>query len=87
MLDQVMKTMINDSIAEVNTTMQCKVVNLSPLQLKPVGFVRFSNGDVEYPLIVTAKRLYGVTLQLNDTVLVAFGKRDLTDAVVLGVVV
>jgi len=87
MLDQVMKTMINDSIAEINTTMQCKVVNLSPLQLKPVGFVRFSNGDVEYPLIVTAKKLSGVTFLSGDTVLVAFSKKDLTDAVILGVVV
>ncbi len=87
MLDQVIKTIINDSISEINTTMQCRVVNLSPLQLQPVGFRQFANGDVQYPLIVTAKRLYGVTLQLNDLVLVAFGKDNLTDAVVLGVIV
>lgn len=87
MLDQVMKTMINDSIAEINTTMQCTVVSLSPLQLQPIGFKRFANGDQNYPLIVTAKKLSGVTFLAGDTVLVAFGKKDLTDAVILGVVV
>ena len=115
MLDVVMKSMIMDSVLEMNTTMFCTVVSLSPLTLKPNPVRNYKAGQEEYPLILNPKRLKEWTLTLGDVypnsdyvtdettfsggtpisftyplyigdvVFVAFGKTDLTDAVILGV--
>lgn len=116
MIDVLIKSMIRDSLAELNTTMQCRVVSLSPLTLKPIPTKKYLAGEEEYPLILNPKRFKEWTLQfgdvypnsdyvtdettfsggepvsftyplyVGDVVLVAFGKRDLTDAVILGVI-
>lgn len=86
MLDDVMKSMIKDSLAELHTTLRCKVVNTSPLTIQPISIKKYVSGDQEYPLILTAKKLRGITLEVNDIVIVAFDKKELTDAVILGVI-
>lgn len=116
MIDVVIKDMIRDNLAELNTTMQCTVVGLDPLTIKPIPKKPYLAGEEEYPLIVNPLKLKEWTLTLGDVtpnsdfvtddttfsggmplafsyplfigdvVLVAFGKKDLTDAVILGVI-
>ena len=98
MLDEVIKTIAKNILAEVNTTMQCTVVTVSPLVIQPIPKKAYLTGEEDYPLIGSAKKLkqwtlvngspvsFILPLNIGDTVLVAFGKKDLTDAVILGVI-
>ncbi len=98
-LDTLIKRMMRDRLAELNTTMQCTVTSLSPLTVKPIPVKNYITGAVEYPEIGSVKKLkeWGlnsvgsvveieIPLQVGSTVLVAFGKDNLSDAIVLGVV-
>lgn len=97
-LDTLIKQMMNDRIAQLNTTMQCTVTNLSPLTVKPIPLIRYTSGDTEYTEIINVKKVkeWGlnslgavveieIPLQVGDIVLIAFGKNDLSDAIILGV--
>lgn len=98
MLDDLIKTITKNTIAEVNTTMRCTVVTVSPLVIQPIPKKNYLTGEEDYPLIGSVKRLkqwalvngsptpFILPLNIGDVVLVAFGKKDLTDAVILGVV-
>jgi len=98
MLDEVIKTIAKNILAEVNTTMQCRVISVSPLVIQPIPKKTYLTGEEDYPLIGSAKKLkqwalvngsptpFILPLNVGDTVLVAFGKKDLTDAVILGVI-
>ncbi|PKM61627.1 MAG: hypothetical protein CVU99_02385 [Firmicutes bacterium HGW-Firmicutes-4] len=98
-LDILIKRIIKDRLAELNTTMQCTVTNLSPLSVRPIPVKNYVTGAVEYPEIGSVKKLkeWGlnsagavveieIPLQVGNTVLVAFGKDNLSDAIILGVV-
>lgn len=98
MLDTVIKQVVNDKINELNTTMQCRVVSFYPLTIQPIPVKKYVTGDMEYPLITNVRKLKAwgfnsegavveiiIPLQVNNIVLVAFGKHDLSDAVILGV--
>lgn len=97
-LDEVILSIINNKIAEINTTMECEVITASPLTIKPVQTKLYVDESLEYDLIVTARKLKewtlidGVPVQfeyplvVGERVLVAFDKKDLTNAVILGVI-
>jgi hypothetical protein len=96
--DEVLINIIDNKIAEINTTMECEVISASPLTIKPVQAKKYNNGDTDYDLILTARKLkqwglvegvptaFTYPLTVGDRVLVAFGKHDLTNAVILGVI-
>lgn len=98
MLDDLIKTIIKNTLAEVNTTMRCTVITVSPLVIQPIPKKNYLTGEEDYPLIGSAKKLkqwalvngtptpFILPLNVGDTVLVAFGKKDLSDAVILGVI-
>lgn len=98
MLDKLIKTIVKNEIAEVNTTMRCTVITVSPLVIQPIPKKNYLTGEEDYPLIGSAKKLkqwalvngsptpFILPLNVGDTVLVAFGKKDLSDAVILGVI-
>ncbi|UYO61801.1 hypothetical protein LNN31_13550 [Acetobacterium wieringae] len=98
MLDKLIKTIVKNEIAEVNTTMRCTVITVSPLVIQPIPKKNYLTGEEDYPLIVSVKKLkqwalvngtptpFILPLNVGDTVLVAFGKKDLSDAVILGVI-
>lgn len=98
MLDDLIKTIVKNKLSELNTTMQCKVVSVAPLVIQPIEKQKYVSGEEDYPLIGSAKKLkqwalvngtptpFILPLNIGDVVLVAFGKKDLTDAVILGVV-
>jgi hypothetical protein len=97
-LDEVILNIINNEIAAINTTMECEVITASPLTIKPVKSKLYTDESLDYDLIVTARKLKewalidGVPVQfeypltVGNRVLVAFGKHDLTNAVILGVI-
>ena len=97
-LDEVILNIINNEIATINTTMECEVITVSPLTIKPVQDKIYADESVSYDLIVTARKLkqwglaegtpvsFAYPLKVGDKVLVAFGKHDLTNAVILGVI-
>ncbi|WP_303870446.1 hypothetical protein [Acetobacterium wieringae] len=98
-LDTLIKRIMDNRIAELNTTMQCKVISVSPkLVIQPIPKKNYVAGEEDYPLIGSAKKLkqwalvngspvpFVLPLNVGDVVLVAFGKKDLTDAVILGVI-
>jgi hypothetical protein len=97
-LDEVILNIINNEIATINTTMECEVITVTPLTIKPVQDKIYADSAVSYDLIVTARKLKEWTLvdgiptafiyplTVGDRVLVAFGKHDLTNAVILGVI-
>jgi hypothetical protein len=97
-LDEVILNIINNEIAAINTTMECEVITDSPLTIKPVKSKLYTDESLDYDLIVTARKLKewalidGVPVQfeypltVGNRVLVAFGKHDLTNAVILGVI-
>ena len=96
--DEVLLNIIDNKIAEINTTMECEVITVSPLTIKPVQAKKYNNGDIGYDLILTARKLkewtlidgtpvqFEYPLTVGNRVLVAFGKHDLTNAVILGVI-
>lgn len=102
-LDTLIKRMMKDRLTELNTTMQCTVMSVSPLKIKPIPVKKYVTGTTEYPEIISAKILkqwvlvgganfeevpvaYDIPLNIGDKVIVAFGKDDLSDAVILGVI-
>ena len=97
-LDEVILNIINNEIATINTTMECEVITVSPLTIKPVQDKIYADSAVSYDLILTARKLkqwglvegapvgFTYPLAVGDKVLVAFGKHDLTNAVILGVI-
>ena len=97
-LDEVILNIINNEIATINTTMECEVVTVTPLTIRPIQDKIYADESVSYDLIVTAKKLkqwwlvegvptaFTYPLSVGDLVLVAFGKHDLTNAVILGVI-
>ena len=97
-LDEVILNIINNEIATINTTMECEVITVTPLTIKPVQDKIYADESVSYDLIVTARKLkqwglvsgvptaFTYPLTVGDKVLVAFGKHDLTNAVILGVI-
>ena len=97
-LDEVILNIINNEIATINTTMECEVITVTPLTIKPVQDKIYADSAVSYDLIVTARKLkqwvlvsgvptaFTYPLAVGDKVLVAFGKHDLTNAVILGVI-
>ena len=97
-LDEVILNIINNEIATINTAMECEVITVSPLTIKPVQDKIYADSAVSYDLIVTARKLkqwglvegvptsFTYPLTVGDRVLVAFGKHDLTNAVILGVI-
>lgn len=97
-LDTLVKRMIKNSELDLNTTMICTVTKLSPLTVKPDQKKKYASGSQEYPIITGAKKLkewitvdgvvtaVSMPIAVNDKVLVAFGKNDLSDAVILGVI-
>ncbi|MEA4805078.1 hypothetical protein [Acetobacterium wieringae] len=97
-LDTLIKRIVDNRLSELNTTMQCKVVSVSPLVVQPIPKKNYVSGEEDYPLIGSAKKLkqwalvngspvpFVLPLNVGDVVLVAFGKKDLTDAVILGVI-
>lgn len=97
-LDEVILNIINNEIATINTAMECEVITVSPLTIKPVQDKIYADESVSYDLIVTARKLkqwglaegvptaFSYPLTVGDKVLVAFGKHDLTNAVILGVI-
>jgi hypothetical protein len=97
-LDEVILNIINNEIATINTTMECEVITVTPLTIKPVQDKMYSDSAVSYDLIVTARKLkqwtlvdgtptsFAYPLTTGDRVMVAFGKHDLTNAVILGVI-
>ena len=97
-LDEVILNIINNEIATINTTMECEVITVSPLTIKPVQDKIYADSAVSYDLIVTARKLkqwtlvdgtptsFAYPLTTGDRVMVAFGKHDLTNAVILGVI-
>lgn len=103
MLDDLIKTIVKNKLSELNTTMQCKVVSVTPLVIQPIEKQKYVSGEEDYPLIGSAKVIKQLTmvgganftevptyvelpLNVGDIVMVAFGKKDLSDAVILGVV-
>ena len=97
-LDEVILNIINNEIATINTTMECEVITVTPLTIKPVQDKIYADSAVSYDLIVTARKLkqwtlvdgtptsFAYPLTTGDRVMVAFGKHDLTNAVILGVI-
>ena len=97
-LDEVILNIINNEIAAINTTMECEVITITPLTIKPVQDKMYTDSAVSYDLIVTARKLkqwglvegtpvsFAYPLTVGDRVMVAFGKHDLTNAVILGVI-
>lgn len=97
-LDEVILNIINNEIATINTTMECEVVTVTPLTIKPVQDKIYADSAVSYDLIVTARKMkewtlvdgtptaFTYPLTVGDRVLVAFGKHDLTNTVILGVI-
>ena len=97
-LDEVILNIINNEIATINTAMECEVITVSPLTIKPVQDKIYADSAVSYDLIVTARKLkewtlvdgtptaFAYPLTVGDRVMVAFGKHDLTNAVRLGVI-
>lgn len=103
MLDDLIKIIVKNTIAELNTTMVCTVESLSPLVIRPVQKKNYIKGDEDYPPIYGAKILKFCTLEgssnftdvpvfralplaVGNKVLVSFGKHNLSDAIILGVV-
>lgn len=97
-LDEVILNIIKNEIATINTTMECEVITASPLTIKPVQDKIYTDESVSYDLILTARKLkewtlidgvpvkFEYPLVVGERVLVAFGKHDLTNAVILGVI-
>jgi hypothetical protein len=97
-LDEVILNIINNEIATINTTMECEVITVTPLTIKPVQDKIYADSAVSYDLIVTSRKLkqwtlvdgtptsFAYPLTTGDRVMVAFGKHDLTNAVILGVI-
>jgi len=97
-LDEVILNIINNEIATINTTMECEVVTVTPLTIKPIQDKIYADESVSYDLIVTARKLkqwglvdgsptaFTYPLTVRNRVLVAFGNQDLTNAVILGVI-
>lgn len=97
-LDEVILNIINNEIAAINTTMECEVITTSPLTIRPIQDKIYADSTVSYDLILTARKLkqwglvegvptaFTYPLTVGDRVLVAFGKHDLTNAVILGVI-
>jgi hypothetical protein len=97
-LDEVILNIIKNEIAAINTTMECEVITASPLTIKPVQSKLYADESLDYDLILTARKLKewtlidGVPVQFEyplasgNRVLVAFDKKDLTNAVILGVI-
>ena len=98
MLDDIMKTIVNEKLSEINTTMRCEVLSLLPLTIKPVQEKQYITGGAEYPAVSNVNKIkqwalvegspvaFQMPLSVGNIVLVAFGKKDLTDAVILGVI-
>lgn len=98
MLDETIKTIVKNMLLEVNTTMRCRVISTAPLVIQPIPMIDYAAGAEPYPMIASVSKLkqwtlvngiataFAMPLNAGDTVLVAFGKKDLTDAVILGVI-
>ena len=99
MMDEVIKDMMEERLAQLHTCLVCKVISTSPLQVRPKGTRRYRNGKTDQYPVIAVRVLTGwtgATLNLNpgDEVVVVFAERpidgtggrrhDLQDGIVLG---
>lgn len=98
MIDDVMKTIINNKLSRLNPPVLCKVLSVDPLIIKPITdkgdaleieSVKTLGRPVEGPvnelgeITVIDNPLY---LEPDDTVLAIFPSWDLSNAVIVGTV-
>lgn len=99
MLDSLMKDILGNWSINFNTPMRCTVTSIDPLIIKPIPKKQYKTGDEDYPEIKTANTLlqfskvdgvltsFTLPLNVGDVVLVWFDRDNLTNAVILGVIV